>query len=416
MNTDGITVGADPYNRPSGAIELNGETCLEYPESVVATDRSFTVASWVNIEDPARLETIMSIAGENNMGLRLRHLENGVFQFRLVSADAAEGAGATVRQRSSTTTAEAGQWYHIAGVYDASVGQMHLYVNGVLEGSLTVGKQWQATGATLIGCAGTESDATRGEYFTGSLHDVRFWRGAVESYELADMMAAPPAETAARWDFNNFDEPLTPRADVTGNGNDLAITGTEFYDPVGYNKAPDNALLFEGTSHARTTGPVIATDESFTIATWMRADDVTRDGVAVSITGGSRSTIVVKYSVANARWEFAAPPTAEHPWHVAGAAATPSDTHMGYLFLVGVYDLPSNELRLYIDGAPVATATDVVMPSSTGSVVIGAEGNADGTIRDGLIGAVDDTIIWQGALECATIASIFLPTLPEEVC
>lgn len=155
IDTEGLTVGSDPYNRPSGAVELDGASCLEYPTPVVATDRSFTVATWVKVDNSARLETIVSIAGENNMGLRLRHLAEGKFQFRLVTMDAAENAGATVRQRSSTTTAEAGQWYHIAGVYDASLGQMQLYVNGVLEGSLTIGANWQATGTTLVGCAGT---------------------------------------------------------------------------------------------------------------------------------------------------------------------------------------------------------------------------------------------------------------------
>jgi hypothetical protein len=420
LNTDGFTVGSDPYNRPSGALELDGTTCLEYDESVIATDRSFTVGTWVKIEDPARLETIVSIAGENNMGLRLRHLSDGKFQFRLVSADAAETAGATVRQRSSTTTAEAGQWYHVAGVYDASTGVMQLYVNGALEGSLAIGANWQASGATLIGCAGREFDGVRNENLLGSLHGMSLWRGAVDTSQIAGLMGDPPAEIAAWWDFNNYqsdpDVLPTPMADISGNGNDFTIIGTETYDFIGYNSELDSTLLFDSTNYARTTGPVVATDESFTIATWMRVDDLTVDGVAVSITGASRSTITVKYSAPDGVWEFAAPPTTEYGWRVARAAASPSDTYNGYIFLVGVFDLSANELRLYIDGTPVATATNVVLPASTGPVVIGAEGKADGTIRDGLIGAVDDTIIWQGALECKVVATMYDPALPAKVC
>ncbi|MCC3762658.1 hypothetical protein K3N28_06185 [Glycomyces sp. TRM65418] len=418
LNTDGLPVGTDPYHRPSGAIELDGTTCLEYPEPVVDTTQSFTVAAWAKLDSTSANATVVATSGQNTSAVRLRYVESiGKWAFVFTDQDSATAAWPQVQ---STEIVEADRWYHLVGVFDAPTKELKLYVDGVLQGTRTnVTSVWNATGPTILGCAGHESGPARWDRLDGSLHGVSLWRGAVDTSAIAGMMGNPPVETAARWDFNNFPEDLTvtptPGADLTGNGNDLTVTGSESYD-FGYNNALDNALLVDGTNHVRTIGPVIATDESFTIATWMRADDLTRDGVAVSIPGADRSTIVVKYSTAKAHWEFAAPPAAGGTWHTAGAAATPSDTHVGYIFLVGVYDLPSNELRLYIDGALIATATDVVMPSSTGSVVIGAEGNADGTIRDGLIGAVDDTIIWQGALDCATIASIYDPELPAQVC
>lgn len=249
---------------------------------------------------------------------------------------------------------------------------------------------------------------------------MSMWRGALDVSRFPGLMGDPPAEIAARWNFDNFaslpGEVPTPTTDVSGNGKDITISGTEAYDFIGYNSELDNALLFDGSNHARTTGPVIATDESFTIATWVRVDDLASDGVAVSITGDSRSTITLKYSANASRWEFAAPPTGQYGWRAAGAAATPSEIYNGYIFLAGVFDLAKNELLLYIDGSPVASATGVVLPSSAGPLVIGAEGNADGTVRSSLIGAVDDTIVWQGALQCREIATIVDPDLPEEAC
>jgi hypothetical protein len=149
---------------------------------------------------------------------------------------------------------------------------------------------------------------------------------------------------------------------------------------------------------------------------WIRSDDQARDGVAVSIVGAGRSVITLKYSSSSKAWQFAAPPNGGLDWRVAGTPVIPTQNPYGYTLVTGVFDLPANELRLYVNGVLAATATGVVLPASSGAVVIGAEGNADGTIRDGLVGAVDDTVIWQGALQCATIATVFDPELPEKVC
>ncbi|WP_166659577.1 LamG-like jellyroll fold domain-containing protein [Glycomyces sp. NRRL B-16210] len=399
---EGLPVGEDAYHRPSGAVELDGQTCLAYPGPVIATDRSYTVASWVKVEDPARLETIVAIAGEDNMGLRLRHLEDGRFQFRLVDMDAGEDAGVAVRQRQSAPVAEAGQWYHLTAVYDAADGgQMRLYVDGVLEGSLTVGAQWQASGATLIGCAGRESSTDRWEHFSGALHDVRLWRGAVTADQIPGLMGDPPATGVAWWELDESGE------DWISGGHHLTLVDDYYWvrgeDGTRYGAF---AIALDGGGYARTDGPVVPTDESFTVGAWVNLDSLAADQVAVSITGDDRGVIDLRYSQSSGSWEFAAPPDSVHGWRVA--AGGPAPTVGEWAHLVGVFDLRANELRLYVNGQLAGTATGTVLPASTGPVVIGAELDSDGAVLDGLVGAVDRVQLWQGKLSDSAIAAAHL--------
>lgn len=416
LNTDGIPVGTDPYHRPSGAVELDGSSCLEYSEPVLDTTRSFTVAAWAKLDSIGASAVVVATSGEHTSAMRLRYVASiGKWAFVFTDSDSATAAWPQVQ---SDDTVEAGRWYHLVGTFDATTSELKLYVDGVLQGTRTgVTSVWNAQGPTILGCAGHESGPARWDRLDGSLHGVSLWRGTVDASQIAGLMGDPPAAIAAWWDFTNFQsDPMvapTPGTDLSGNARDLAFTEPTWFD-IGYNA--EDALFLDGSAHARTAGPVVATDESFTVATWVRVDDLAGDGVAVSFSGASRGVATVRYSTANQAWEFAAPPVGESGGHAAGTAVAPAANEFGYTFLVGVFDLPANELRLYVDGILAATATGVVLPASSGSVMIGAEGNADGTVRDGLIGAVDDTVVWQGALQCETIANIYDPALAETVC
>ncbi|MDA1365863.1 LamG-like jellyroll fold domain-containing protein [Glycomyces algeriensis] len=404
LNTDNVVVGTDPFNRPSGELELDNFTCLEYPGPIVATDRSVTIASWVKFNRSGESDTIVALAGANNSALLLRKLTSDQIQFRITSSDALEDGSATAPVVWSRTTPvetplAADKWYHVTGVYDSAAGTMSLYLNGELSSTRTVPQGlWKAEGPTLVGCSGRTSDNYRTAHLDGSLHGVSLWRGAVDATQIAGMMGNPPADGVAWWDLDsNGDE-------WTDNGHGLTLV-----DNYSWVRGEDGtrggalAIALDGGGYAHTAGPVVETDESFTIAAWVNLDSLAADQVAVSIAGASRGVIDLKYSHASGSWEFAAPPDGTYGWRVAEGAPTP--VAGVWTRLVGVYDLRAGELRLYVDGVLAGTATGVVMPASAGPVVIGAELNADGTIRDGLVGAVDRVQIWLGALPSETIAA-----------
>lgn len=395
-----VTVGQDAFERPSGAVELDGTTCLEHSEPVTATDRSFTVAAWAKLDATTGNTTLVSTAGESTTAMRLRYsAAAGKWVFMVTDQDSAAAAWPQVQ---SLATVEADRWYHLTGIYDDTKRELRFYVDGQSQGTRTgVTTAWNATGPTLIGCAGRENDGYRWEHLNGALHDVRLWRGTVDATQIAEMMGDPPADGVAWWDLDE-------------NGNDWIDGGHHLnlvpnYSWVrGEDGTRDGALAIalNGGGYGHTAGPVVTTDESFTIGAWVKLDSLAADQVAVSITGASRGVIDLKYSHASGSWAFSAPPDGTHGWRIAEGA--PAPVAGVWTHLVGVYDLRRGELRLYVNGTLAGTATGVVMPASTGPVVIGAERNADGTIRDGLVGAVDRVQIWQGALPAGTIAAAHL--------
>jgi len=61
-------------------------------------------------------------------------------------------------------------WTHLVGTYDASSGQMDLYVNGVLAGTAVNTTPFATSGVTAIGRGKYEGAAT--DFFPGELSDV----------------------------------------------------------------------------------------------------------------------------------------------------------------------------------------------------------------------------------------------------
>ncbi len=101
-------------------------------------------------------------------------------------------------------------WYHAAATYDGN--QWRLYLNGVLEAELTVGKaarndslQHAALAAAL------DSTGAPDGFFAGKLDEVRIWNYARPAAQIADGMRAPFATTTAnsasglmaRWGLND---------------------------------------------------------------------------------------------------------------------------------------------------------------------------------------------------------------------
>jgi len=81
----------------------------------------------------------------------------------------------------STASVVAGQWYHVAGVYDSVTQNLKLYVDGVLAGEATFPSDTSNTNPVQIG-----SNNSPGEYFNGVIDDVRIWNTARSATEIAN--------------------------------------------------------------------------------------------------------------------------------------------------------------------------------------------------------------------------------------
>ncbi len=163
------------------ALHLSGQdsSMAFIPQPVVDTTHSYTVAAWVKVDAAEGFQTFVSIDGARVSGffLQLRG-DNGRFAFTAL----AEDKEANGTYAASAAGPEPDVWHHLAGVFDAEKKTLSLYVNGVLQETVSAKGVWKATGDTLIGrgkFAGKPADFVRGD-----IDDVRIYPAALPLAEI----------------------------------------------------------------------------------------------------------------------------------------------------------------------------------------------------------------------------------------
>jgi tetratricopeptide (TPR) repeat protein len=178
-NHNGSLIGNAKWaqGKIGGAIELDGKSGFVRiaDESAFDIAGQVTVACWVNIRSVPH--NWMAIVTKGDDSWRLSTVENqrkfhaSVSSWQQLMAD-------------GTTEVSAGQWHHVAAVYDGSV--MRIYVDGKLD----VTKPW-AGGINkndfdvLIG----ENAQQKGRFFDGLIDDVRIYNYALPENEIASLAA-----------------------------------------------------------------------------------------------------------------------------------------------------------------------------------------------------------------------------------
>ena len=148
---------------------------------VVRTNGSFTVSAWVNLTSTAIPGVVASQDGTVRGTFCLMYqTTTNRWEFTVPSADATTVGWLTAR---SVTVPELNTWTHLAAVYDARVGQLSLYVNGVRQGNPVAVTSWAATGTLHVGRSGT------GARFSGAVDEVRVYASALSPADLTALAA-----------------------------------------------------------------------------------------------------------------------------------------------------------------------------------------------------------------------------------
>jgi hypothetical protein len=302
-----------------------------------------------------------------------------------------------------------GEWYHLVGVYDRAANQLRLYVNSELQGTATGPAQpWRAHGPLLVGTGGNTS-GERSNRMVGTISDVTTYRGALTDKQVAGIFGNPAVEWLSWWELNG-----TGLDQVGDDG--LTLVGTEGAD---YEWVEDQAcrpwralgLRMSGQAYARTDGPVVVTDESFTITAWVKLDSLSGGYQTVLSQGGSNRPGMLLQATPEGSWRFAMPQTDTSSTTLASAeSATGSAEVAVWTHLAGVFDLEHGEVRLYVDGSLVDVDDTVESPwRATGPFYIGAAGLASGTASERVHGAVDAVTTWSSTLDPDRIINIAAP-------
>ncbi|MGV3591177.1 MAG: LamG-like jellyroll fold domain-containing protein, partial [Gammaproteobacteria bacterium] len=133
-------------------------------------------------------------------------------------------------------------WHHVVGVHDASAKTLSIYIDGVLSNSLTYSSAANVDNTYALGIGFKPG---WGEYFDGSLDEIRFWNTARTAAQIREYMNTPLAgNEAGLVGYWNLEE---------GSGTSLANrSGTS--GPGGTLKNPDsNEWITGNISYSATT-------------------------------------------------------------------------------------------------------------------------------------------------------------------
>ncbi|MGH3165331.1 MAG: LamG-like jellyroll fold domain-containing protein, partial [Trebonia sp.] len=166
----------------TGSLSLNGTSqYAQAPGPVVTSTSSFAVSAWVNLSSvPSGNVTAVSQDGSTDSSFYLG-VNAGKWAFWFSDTDT---TGPTQTALDGPAAA-AGSWTMLTGVYNASTGQIQLYVNGTEAASAAFTPSWSATGDFAVGRSffnGAKSD-----YWPGEISDVRAYDRLLWPYNVSEV-------------------------------------------------------------------------------------------------------------------------------------------------------------------------------------------------------------------------------------
>ncbi|WP_433365088.1 DNRLRE domain-containing protein [Streptosporangium sp. CA-115845] len=151
---------------------------------VIRTDESFTVTAWLRWSDKEGNYTVVEQRGTHQAPFRLGNTPDRGLVFTFTSADAAD---ATVEGVVSDVEPPVGEWFHLAGVYDAAARTATLYLNGDAVKTASISfPAWNANGPMALGAS-----------VRGDLDDVWVHQRALSVSDLATQHNSVATQTSA---------------------------------------------------------------------------------------------------------------------------------------------------------------------------------------------------------------------------
>jgi uncharacterized repeat protein (TIGR01451 family) len=127
------------------------------------------------------------------------------------------GSGGGFMARYGASTLQAGQWYHITGVYDAAAQTINVYLNGVLDNGQLLGTVTATQQNSTLNVNIGQRPGLPGFAFNGSIDEVRLYNRAITVAEIQADMVTPigqqqpqlPDLTLAKTHSGNFTQGQT---------------------------------------------------------------------------------------------------------------------------------------------------------------------------------------------------------------
>lgn len=380
----------------SPAAAFNGTNAtIATTGPAVTTDADFSVSAWAM--PTAHTTVVASQDGVSGTGFKIFATSiDGSWCFAMQQADTPNASAVWDIVRTPAGNARIGMWSHLTATYQRSTGKMSLYVNGELGGTATHTKTWSAKGPFRIGATHTTASGGLDSYFRGQIAGVHTYNSMVNPTK--------PITPTGAWRFN--EGAGTVAADSGTGVGSPPVTNPATLTNVGWTAGRvdgGRAGSFNGTTSHATTGLKLDSSKSFTVATWVRATDLSVNRSVVTRAGSNYASFYLMYQASSKKWlaQLAAD-TGNVTTYVASSTAAAQAG--AWTHLTAVFDAGAKTLTLYVNGVANGTVANVTAFNDPGGATwIGRSG---GTY---FAGDIADVRVWDRALDPARVHAVANP-------
>lgn len=325
-------------------------------------------------------------------------------------------------------------WQHVAATYNDTTGVWNIYINGVLDNSLTLSTNFHPQSLSNVNLAfgsAVNSTNTAEGYFNGSMDEVRIWKRVRTAAEIAsakNIEIASHTDLAARYSMNDGSGAAVANSSSAGSALNATLFNTSTWNTTGFDPSVSTttgSIDFDGTNDHIVLGSAASLRAtSFTLEGWIKIEGT--GVVASSGTGGiSAVPIITKGRGENenagfnmnyflgvdannyltADFEEATGPN--HP--VLGNTALKPNVWYHVAVSYGADGLGGKEWRLYINGVLDKQKTEAGAPTpepnSAQHSAIGTAMNSTGVTEGFFNGKIDEVRIWNVVRTATEIAN-----------
>jgi len=399
-----IAPGNDGTSRSSLGFDGVDDRAEANGPIIADTGKSFSVSAWAKVSDTNTNHTIVTIDGVNNAVFYLESSSAGVWQFASTTGDVSPGVYNPPAR--STSAARPNTWTHLTATYDSAARTVRLYVNGLLESTVTGVTLWDANRKLRIGGYSTP--------FKGSVAEVQVWDRMITAAEVFDLSDPIRVGKVAEWRLEEIGP--GPAFDSSDLLHDLTFYDNANIPPSGAGQSGTGLLLDGAGDYAAPNEQVIYTDQSYTVSAWVRLDGTgfpLGNLTAVGQEGTKVSGFYLGYrpNGGTPAWGFAIPGSADldeggSGWvGVSSAALAPSVLNT-WVHLVGTFDAQTGATKLYVNGTLAGSGTHSGRVATNGRMTIGvAQWTPTGQptrLVDDWRGAIDEVRVYQGVVTDVT--------------
>ncbi|MFI0999796.1 LamG-like jellyroll fold domain-containing protein [Streptomyces galbus] len=424
LKGDGAAFGV-PGN-VGGALDL-GSATNAYASTArphLDTLRSFSVSAWARLPrtEPTGAQIIATQAGREQSGFELYYSASyRRWVFNRYNSDAAgvdpTRAMANLGKPAADQTYPGDSWHHLVGVYDGTLKELRLFVDGSLVSTVPfTPAPWDATGPVQVGAGSYGSKP--GAFFQGQIDDVHLYDRVISKDEAGDLFKQHP-QVRGRWKFDATTAGTPASSPDDSAGRRPAVLGAQASVRSGAGWVGAGGLVLDGVDDyaAAATVPV-NTRESFTATAWVSTAARPQKKVTVlSAEGAVNSAFTVRYAPDPADPQNQGGYELELPTSDTAGAARPVVRHSSFQpdfewdHLAVVYDSFADEARLYVNGSleqvldAMSWRANVQPFQATRQLQFGRT-KENGTPGEYWPGVIDDVWVFSGVASDAQIAKL----------